>query len=150
MKNLKVWSGLAMIFISGVVLGAIVSSIIIRHNVRGFIGRGPQGAQVRIVMETIRGMELDDRQREEIDRIMEKYRPDMQEISSEFGDRMEEVSEKQFADIKSVLSDEQKDIFEERAQQLRERFKNLRHGRRDGRRRDREIIPPPPPKDAGQ
>jgi Spy/CpxP family protein refolding chaperone len=165
MKKFKTWSALVLIFISGVVIGAVVSSVVMRHHVKGLFMAGPARANHRIVMEATRGMDLTDEQHSRIDEILEEYRPKLETMTSEFADSMKAFTEEQHAKIKEVLTEEQQKVLDERFANIRKRFRDARDRHRfDGRRRDGrrmdgrgrmhpsgdDMPPPPPPPDSSQ
>ena len=118
MRNFKIWSGLVLIFVSGAVVGSIVSALLIKQRVEGFPKRGPHMANRMIVYEIIRDMELSPALRDSIDAILEADRLEVEKLGAEFGRSLEEFTGRQFEKIKVVLSDDQKEIFDERAAEL--------------------------------
>lgn len=144
MRNFKIWSGLILIFVSGAVVGSIVSALLIRERVEGFTKRGPHMANRMIVYEIIREMELSPALRDSIDAILEADRPEMEQLGARFGRSLEEFTGRQFEKIKAVLSDDQKEIFDARAAELRERFERMREKGRPGDHRNGRLGPPPP------
>jgi len=144
MRNFKVWSGLILIFVSGAVVGSIVSALLIRQRVEGFTKRGPHMANRMIVHEIISEMELSPALRDSIDAILEADRPEMEKLGARFGRSLEEFTGRQFEKIKAVLSDDEKEIFDARAAELRERFERMREKGRPGDHRNGRLMPPPP------
>ena len=149
MRNFKIWSGLVLIFVSGAVVGSIVSALLIKQRVEGFPKRGPHMANRMIVYEIIRDMELSPALRDSIDAILEADRLEVEKLGAEFGRSLEEFTGRQFEKIKVVLSDDQKEIFDERAAELRERFERMREKGRPGDHRNGRPGPPPSWEDRG-
>ncbi len=128
--NTKIWIGMVLLFLSGIAVGFFGSGMIIRKHVREFVERGPAHMNARVVHHALRGMDLTDDQRIEVDRIIEETMPEMNRLSSEFGDSLETVATRQFDSIKALFDEEQVKVLEERMEKIREMMKKRRSGRR--------------------
>ena len=126
----RIWIGMVLLFISGIAVGFFGSGIIIKKHVREFVERGPAHMNARVVHHALRGMELTDEQRIAVDDIIEETMPEMNRLSSEFGDSIETLASKQFDNIKILLDEEQVKVLEERMEEIRETMKKRRSGRR--------------------
>lgn len=126
----RIWIGMVLLFLSGIAVGFFGSGLIIRKHVKEFIERGPAHMNARVVHHALRGMDLTDEQRTEVDRIIEETMPEMNRMSSEFGDSLETVAARQFERIKALLNEEQVKVLEERMEEIREMMKKRRSGRR--------------------
>lgn len=134
MKNIKVWSGLILIFISGAAVGSVASTFVMKHRVMGFIRGGPPHAHRRIIREVTEGIDLTDEQRRKIDLILDESIPEMEKLSEEFGKTMEFQTERQMEKIREILTDDQRIAFNENLGELKERFRSMRGRRRPGGR----------------
>ncbi len=126
----RIWIGMVLLFLSGIAVGFFGSGMIIRKHVREFVERGPAHMNARVVHHALRGMDLTDEQRTSVDDIIEKTMPEMDRLSSEFGDSIETVAARQFDSIKALLDKEQVKVLEERMEEIREAMKKRRSGRR--------------------
>jgi hypothetical protein len=131
----RIWTGMIIIFLSGIAVGFAGSGFILKRHVREFVARGPAHMNSRIVGHALRGMELSEDQRAEIDGIVRETTPEMRKLSEEFGDTLETLASDQFERIKSVLSEDQGRILEKRMEHIRSRVERARSGPR--RRRPR-------------
>jgi hypothetical protein len=129
----RIWIGMVLLFLSGIAVGFFGSGLIIRKHVREFVERGPAHMNARVVHHALRGMDLTDEQRTEVERIIEETMPEMNRLSSEFGDSLETVAARQFNSIKTLLDEEQVKVLEERMEEIREMMKKRRSGRRGQR-----------------
>ncbi len=126
----RIWIGMVLLFLSGIAVGFFGSGLIIRKHVKEFIERGPAHMNARVVHHALRGMDLTDEQHTEVDRIIEETMPEMNRLSSEFGDSLETAATRQFDRIKALLDEEQVKVLEERMEEIREMMKKRRSGRR--------------------
>lgn len=126
----RIWIGMVLLFLSGIAVGFFGSGLIIRKHVREFVERGPAHMNARVVHHALRGMELTDEQRTEVDMIIEGTMPEINRLSSEFGDSIETVAARQFDSIKALLDEEQVKVLEKRMEGIREMMKKRRSGRR--------------------
>ena len=126
----RIWIGMVLLFLSGIAVGFFGSGMIIRKHVREFVERGPAHMNARVVHHALRGMELTDEQRAVVDSIIEETMPEMNRLSSEFGDSIETLASKQFDSIKALLDEEQVKVLEQRMEEIRETMKKRRSGRR--------------------
>ncbi len=126
----RIWIGMVLLFLSGIAVGFFGSGLIIRKHVREFVERGPAHMNARVVHHALRGMDLTDDQWTQVDRIIDETMPEMNRLSSEFGDSLETVATRQFDSIKALLDEDQVKVLEKRMEEIRERMKKRRSGRR--------------------
>jgi hypothetical protein len=141
----RIWIGMVLLFISGIAIGFFGAGTLMRKNVRRFVDKGPAHMNARVVRHAIRGMELSEEQRAEIDSIVEDTTPELRRLSTSFADSLETVATGQFDRIRAVLDEEQVKVLEERMQRFRDRFRRQRgerHGRRPGGRRHNDDPTP--------
>lgn len=134
----RIWIGMVLLFISGIAVGFFGSGLVIKKHVREFVQKGPAHMNARVVGRAIRGMDLTDEQRAEIEAIVENTTPEMRRLSTEFGDSLETLATTQFESIKALLDEEQGKVLEQRMEEIRKRMGKRRGGRRGHRpgRRD--------------
>lgn len=147
MNKFKIWLGIALIFLSGTVIGVLGSTIMIRKHVIGFMEGGPPRANRRVIMEVTKGLDLSALQMAKIDSILNENHSNIEKISGEFRDTMETFFEQQSSQIKQVLTKQQQKEFEERYSEIKKSIeKRIHHHRPGGRpgRNDRRRNAPPP------
>ena len=148
----RIWIAMVLLFISGLAIGFFGAGMLMRNNVSRFVDRGPAHMNERIVMHALRDMDLTDGERAAIDAIIGRTAPELNRISTAFGDSLKSVAEAQFDSIKAVLDDERAGVLEERMETIRERFRRQRderRGHRPGGRRGRHVGPSPDPPPGG-
>ena len=83
----------------------------------------------------LNGIEFTDAQKAKLEDIQKKYQPEMQSIreSAQSGDRVEArkkfavVREKQFAEIRAILTPAQQAVFDKHVEELRARSEQMQH-----------------------
>ncbi len=156
MNKFRVWLGIALIFLSGIVIGTLGSTFFIRKQMIGFMEGGPPRANRRIIMDITRGLDLSVRQNAQIDSILNENHLNIEKIAGEFHDTMESFLEKQSSQIKQVLTEEQQQEFDRRYEEIKkaieDRVRHRRPGRGPGRgqrmHEERRYSPPPLPGDS--
>ncbi len=152
MKNLKVWSAMALIFFSGAVIGVAVSTFVIKKHVMGFMEGGPPRANRRIVMEVTRDIDLSDLQRARIDSIMNDNNSRIETIAGEFRETMDQFFESQTSQIMALLTEEQQREFDRRYSEIRKTIEKRIHrhspAHRPGDRKIRKRHHPRQPSDS--
>lgn len=121
----KIWISFISVFLLGAALGITGTSYYVKNHIRDFMEGGPPQANRRIIMKIIRDMDLTESQREEIDKIITDYRPEIAALSREFGVSIREIADRQIEKIKEVLTPEQKEILEQRVAELKEHFRRV-------------------------
>ncbi|MBN1165096.1 MAG: hypothetical protein JXB45_10995 [Candidatus Krumholzibacteriota bacterium] len=149
MKRKKLWLGLFLIFISGMIIGIAGSSILVRRHLKDFVRGGPPRLNRMIILEVTRDLELSEPQSREIERIMEESRPLMDKLVSAFGDSMRTLTTAQIDSIKKVLTEEQRKDVDKKLEEVQQRLSRLkdrhpgkrepdwRRGHHPGGRKDR-------------
>ncbi|MBD3180454.1 MAG: hypothetical protein GF417_13275 [Candidatus Latescibacteria bacterium] len=132
-KN-RIWIGFLLIFLFGAAVGIAGTAFFVRSHIHSFIKGGPPSVNSRIIRRILHDIEMNESQRKEIDRIMREFEPEIEELSSNFGRSMREVTDRQIERIKEVLSPGQRDIVEERFKRLKEHFRKTFHERKESRR----------------
>jgi Spy/CpxP family protein refolding chaperone len=124
-RTVKMWISFSLIFLFGAAVGISSTAYFVRSHIKGFMKGGPPEVHTRIIRRAVRDLELDQRQRDRIDEIIRESRPEIKEISLEFGASMREITDRQIEQIKEVLTPEQSEIVEERMNRFREHFRKV-------------------------
>ena len=149
-RKTKIWISFTFFFLLGAALGITGTSYYVKSHIRDFMEGGPPGANRRIIMSIVRGMDLTETQREEIDEIITRYRPEISTLSREFGISIREVTDRQIEEVKEVLTPKQMEILEQRVSEMKEHFGRVLDRRREenwekGLHHPGDRRSPPPP-----
>jgi hypothetical protein len=123
--NSKIWISFILIFLFGAAVGVGGTAFFVRSHIKSFMEGGPPAVNRRIIRKTLRGLELTESQRREVDRIILQYRPEVESSSREFGRTMRELTDLQLERIAEVLNEEQREIFDERIARFRAHFRKV-------------------------
>jgi hypothetical protein len=136
MKRIKLWAGVILVFVSGLVIGSLATGHFLRAHVREFVDGGPVRANKHIVSRLTNRLDLTEEQAAAIEEIRLRTESRMGEITEDFFPQMEGLMEGQVKEIRAVLTEEQRAKYDERAEKLRRRHDRF-IGRDPEARRDR-------------
>jgi hypothetical protein len=134
MSKAKLWTGVVLVFVSGLVMGSLVTGHFLRQHMLEFVGRGPVGANRHIVARMTRDLDLSEEQAAAVEEIRLRTEARMIEVGREFFPLIEEILTKQAVDIEAVLDEEQRRTFNDRVEKLREKHEEMK----------RRLMDPPP------
>jgi periplasmic protein CpxP/Spy len=88
-------------------------------------GGGGQNRGARMMEMLMQGITLTDAQKAKVDSITTAYRAQMPQMGGQMDDaaraKMREMRDKQNADIRAVLTDDQKKVFDKNVEEMRNR-----------------------------
>ena len=135
MKRLRLWGGVILLFVSGMVIGGLLTGHYFKSHVSKLMHGGPAGAYKHVTGRLLGDLGLSDEQQAEIDSITTETEDDLYEITRVVGPQIEAVIDAQTERIREILNDEQRDIFDDRVEGMKRRheeaFRNLKGDRRD-------------------
>lgn len=142
-RSWKVWLGVALIFVSGVVVGGVGTGLYIQKRAREGI-QGWHAGELRPHMRrALRDLELSGEQESRLKEIMRGTRRTLRDLRRQNGPASEQVMNEALDTFRQELRPDQLGAFDrlrERAQKRRERF-GKRFGRDDLQPRDRSHAP---------
>jgi hypothetical protein len=98
---------MAVIFVSGVVTGAVSTGLYAKHSVEHMLTGGPPAARGFIVKRLVRELHLSDSQREQVEKVVCRAQAELMKIRQEQRPRVESVINGSIAEIKEHLSPDQ-------------------------------------------
>jgi len=119
-----------LILISGVIIGAGTTLIVVSKQTFH-----PGG---RTLERMTRELGLSPQQQAQLEPILQKHRKAMDDLYKENRPKLIAIFEQMNTDIMAILNEQQKQVWEEKVQQLQKRFEDMRQrrgpggGRRDG------------------
>jgi hypothetical protein len=123
-KKLKLWSGLLVLFLSGIVIGAMGTWIIVENKAVDSLTRGRPDIPGIIIKKLTRELDLDETQKERITKIVCRAYQELLELRKRHAPEKKEILERSRSMIKAELSPEQQkklDAFHERKEKHRAR-----------------------------
>ena len=138
MGKWKIWAGLFVLFLSGVLIGSVGTRMYVSHKISGVLARDRPVIRDLFMRRLTRQLDLTTEQREEIERIAARVAEEFHTLHGEHRREAEAILDQAVSDMKEHLSLRQQERFDE----LREKWKARRW------RRWRHPPPrghPPPP-----
>jgi len=111
MKTLKPWLVLALVFVAGVLVGAVGTRLAVRHFVRTAIAQ-PEMLRERLERELVRRLDLTDEQKPRVRAALTRAHERVQALRAEFQPRLREILDDAGAEISATLTPEQRERFE--------------------------------------
>jgi hypothetical protein len=139
MAKWKIWVGLLVLFVSGLLIGSVGTRMYVRHQISGIFARERPAIRNLFLRRLTRELDLTNDQRQEIEKIANSTAEKFYELHSKHRSEVEALLDQSAVEIKKHLSPAQQEQFDE----FRKKMK-ARHKRRMGRRHGRDHHPPPP------
>jgi len=136
MNKLKLWTGIFLILLIGMLIGSMGTKMYTRHKIARFID-APDPPGARILRRLSDKLDLSPPQKEKFDKILDRSVTEWTEFREKYQPEFQNLFDETIAQIKNLLNDEQKQKLDD----MHDRLKKRIHSRRDRRPRDR---PPPP------
>jgi hypothetical protein len=137
MKSWKTWSGLTVIFLSGILIGVVGSGLYFNYTMKSFRGHGPAGIKRLVMKKLSRELDLSRDQQASIREIVGRTVDDLDKLRRKHRPEIEAVVSQGVASIKPYLNPDQQRKLDE----MYERFK---------KRGGPPPPGPPPPEPPGQ
>lgn len=137
MAKWKIWAGLLVLFVSGVLIGSVGTRIYVRHKISGIVARERPVIRDLFLRRLTRELDLTKEQRLEVEGIANRTAEKFHELQKQHRGEVEGILDQAVSDMKEQLSPEQ----QERLDSIREEMK-ARQRRMHGRHRP--DFPPPP------
>lgn len=131
MSKWKVWLVVAIVFLSGVVIGSVGTGFYFRNVVGGILHRGPAAVRSIIMKKLTTELNLTKDQQEEISDILEEAQFQLQELRAEYHPKMEAIIDNGVATMKTRLSADQQKKLDELYAKVKMRWR-LKRKMREG------------------
>ena len=135
-NRVKVSVGILLVFVLGILAGTFGTQAYMKYRMSHFVQRGHE-ARAELLLERLsRNLDLTETQRAQIEKILRDSQKTLAEIGQRCRPQVSKIIENNFAMIREILTDEQKQKLDE----FRTKFKRRgRHGM------FRPPLPSPPP-----
>ncbi len=146
MAKWKIWVGLLVLFVSGVLIGSISTRMYVRHQISGVFSRERPAVRNLFMRRLTRELDLTNEQRQVVEQIASRTAEEFHEYHTRHRGEVEEIFDRSAAEIKKHLSPAQQEQFDELRKKMKDRHKKWRHGRhRRGPPPPPGLLEPPPP-----
>lgn len=123
MKNSRVILGVALVFVLGILCGALATHLLYRYRIESIISGKSQTREKSIVNRLDRKLDLDGRQEEQVTAIVHETQEEIKALRSQFHPQMEAIIEKAQIKISGILTPEQRKKYERMIAEHREKLR---------------------------
>ena len=120
--KLKIIAGLLVVFLSGVVTGALSTGIALRHGMRQFMERSPETHCRFLMRQLSRELGLTDAQRTQAERIVENGGNEIRGLLDESHGRFAAIMQRRAAEMRAILTPEQEEKFDRMLERTQKRW----------------------------
>jgi hypothetical protein len=124
MVKVKLWLGVFLVFILGILAGFLGSSIVVKHRLKKFVKEGPP--PLFFLKSLPAELDLDPTRQMEIEKILDQSRQELEALREKHFPQLKAIFDSSIKKIKAKLSTEQKKKF-------------------DAMMKDHRFFPPEPP-----
>jgi hypothetical protein len=116
MKKWKVFSGCLVIFLSGILAGAVIGGIFMKHKMESVFHEGPPAIKRLILSKLSSELDLTKEQLRELDPIVDKIHTELKHLRQRHQPEAERIIEEGISEMKKKLTGKQSrelDLFYE-------------------------------------
>jgi hypothetical protein len=139
MSKWKIWVGLLVLFLSGVLIGSVGTRMYVRHKISGMFAKERPVIRDLFFRRLTRELDLSKEQRQEIEQIASRAAEKFHTLRGQHRGEAETILDQAVSEMRKYLSPEQ----QEQLERIRKRTKTWR--KRRGHRPHPPGHPPPPP-----
>ncbi len=140
----KHWSGVIVVFVLGMAIGGLVTSVLIREHVFNIMRHGPAPLHAMIAERLTEDLRLNADQRTRIEAIASEYEPRFEEFRRASRGEVQRLAGEMEGRIREVLTPDQREAFDRSLEEMR------RHRDHDSHWKRGPGDEPPPPPDNGK
>lgn len=149
MSRWKIWVGLVVLFLSGVLIGSVGTRMYVQQQISGILARERPAVRDLFLRRFTQSLDLSEEQRQEVEQIASLAAEKVQKLHWQHRREVQALFDQAFSDMKEHLSPAQQAELDE----IRERMKSRQERRRHGPPHMghppppgmRGTLPPPPP-----
>jgi len=135
MGKWKIWAGLVVLFLSGVLIGSVATRMYVRHRISGVLAGKRPPIRDLFLRQLTREFDLTEEQRKEIEQIANSAAEEFHTLHKKHRREAKDVLDRAVSEMKKYLSPEQ----QEELDRIRERMRAWRP------RKGHHPPPPGPP-----
>lgn len=127
MNQIKLAIGVILVFLVGLLTGAIISGYYYKERVKSFeTGGPPEGVKIRMLLDRFsHDLELTDSQKDKIEKVLRDLQENIFQLRRKAFPQIEEFNKKSLEQIKSILNSKQMEkfnTFQEKMEKFHDRF----------------------------
>jgi hypothetical protein len=138
MSKWKIWVGLLVLFVSGVLIGTVGTRMYVRHKISHMYAKERPVIRDLFFRRLTRQLDLSEEQRQEIERIASRAAEEFHALRRQHRGEAEAILDEAVKEMRKYLSPEQ----QEQMERMRKRMKTWRKRRKH---HPPPTDPPPPP-----
>lgn len=107
MTKTRLWAGITLVFLSGLIIGAVGTGLYIKKTITGVLHEGPPAVKKIIVKRLDKELDLTGNQKPEIEKIVSEAQSRLLTLRLQHQPEIEEIIESGISQMKTKLSKEQ-------------------------------------------
>lgn len=123
MKKWKLWTGIILIFLAGVSIGAAGTGLYVRHRVMTVLQGGPPAVATLFTTVLARRLDLSDPQEKAVSKTVTETQGRLRELRRQYQPEARKIISIGIAQIKTELSPQQQKKLDEMYARFNERWK---------------------------
>lgn len=123
MKKWKIWAGIALIFISGLLAGSAVTGLYVKHRLERIFHEGPPAIKKVIMRKLTSELSLTKDQKAEIEKIVSETQSGLQQLRLRNQPEIEKILDRGLEQMKTKLVSEQQAKIEKLYGQAKQRWR---------------------------
>lgn len=123
MQRSRAVLGVVLIFVLGIVCGSLATHALYNYRIESIITGKAESREEAIVNRLDRKLDLDDRQEEQVRAIVHEAQEGIKALRTTLRPQTEEIIEKAQARIRTILTPEQRSIYEKMIAERKERIR---------------------------
>jgi hypothetical protein len=123
MQRSRAILGVVLIFVLGLVCGLLAANLLYNYRIESIITGRAESREEAIVKRLDRKLDLDDRQEEQVRAIVHETQEGIKTLRTTLRPQTEAIIEKAQARIRSILTPEQRTIYEKMIAERKERIR---------------------------
>ena len=117
--KIKFWAGLALIFVLGLLAGALITGFYYKHKIEQFSRYGHDARKHLFMKRLVRELNLNNEQRAEMGKIFEQYQSKIDDARAVFLPEVRKLSGQMIEEMMQQLDGEQKKKMEEMGRRVK-------------------------------
>lgn len=122
MKKWRLWAGITLVFLSGLIIGAVGTGLYVKMTIAGVLQGGPPAVKKVIVKRLDGELALTADQKAEIDKIVSEAQARLLSLRLQHQPEIEEIIESSIGRMKTKLSKEQQEKLDKLHERLRKNW----------------------------
>lgn len=107
MTKWRLWTGISLVFLSGLIIGAVGTGVYIKKSITGVLQGGPPAVKGVLVKRLAGELDLTGNQKSEIEKIVGEAQARLLSLRLQHQPEIEEIIERSLSRMKTKLSNEQ-------------------------------------------